>query len=159
MYEISLEFAKYQRDQLIKCAEKSLKTPPELRGIFEGQIRVWQQICTMACLNHEWEISGAEKNEDTNFEYTERTCKHCGTKDDGSYDYAYLTESMTQGCHNCKHREIDGGDTVPYGMGSVTTPEVSYCIHPDLDDISEEEQEKWLKEHELMVYCPNWEGR
>lgn len=80
-------------------------------GKLSQQIDHWQGIAAILCPSHEWE------NEEGN-DYPPFKCQVCGFIED-DYDLLYyMFEDMTQGCHNCKCLEKDGGDSVPYGRES-----------------------------------------
>lgn len=123
------------------------------------QIDHWQSITAILCPGHKWEKENKEDNDHPSFK-----CQVCGfIKDDYDALY-YIYENLVQGCHNCKYLEIDGGDSVPYGSGSATLPEVEYCVSENLpvmscdseDDDLEYFQEEFMKDNAI---CPLWEGK
>ena len=61
-------------------------------------------------------------------------------------------------CENCKHLTVEGGDWVPYGMGSTQLPTNSYCEHPITEDMDENEYDLFSEVAEKLGNCEHWEG-
>lgn len=53
-------------------------------------------------------------------------------------------------CSLCSHCDVEGGDSVPYGMGSVCTPDYCVCNCPEVD----EDLDDPCEEYDNGASCP-----
>jgi hypothetical protein len=140
--EISIKLAEWNKENL-ECQLKKLFLNEEQKYYLKGQILVWTNIIQAQC-KHEHEYIGDIY-----------ICKKCGLVE--NYDIVGLEYYYQKNCHNCKFQEIEGGDIVPYGSTTCTTPEYSYCTDEITDTMTDEELEKRNKQDH--VNCEHWEGR
>jgi hypothetical protein len=133
--EISFRYA----DWMVKRIENGMKGTrnPDL---YNGMLKVWKEFRSELCDHEMVEI-------DDNYPF----CHKCG------FDDLMESEPFEVNCHNCKHLEIDGGDWVPYGMGSTQLPTNHYCMSPVIVALPEIDYDNFSeKDHRD---CKHWEGK
>jgi hypothetical protein len=84
-------------------------------------------------------------------EYNAQVCKKCGL-----FDLDWVENVFRCDCSNCRHLDVEGGDIVPYGSTTTTTPEYEIC---DADIPEENQTDEFYKSIMHNPNCPYWKGK
>jgi len=164
--QITFKFALWQRDNCLKEVERFKRSYETFHdekdekyyfqlGRLEEKLRMWQDICTLLCPEHDFETIKEDE-----YGHKKEKCKVCGVViDDPWFDEYCIAEKYMQTCSTCQYLEKGGGDWVPYGMGSTQLPVYEYCTHPNLENATDKEIEKWEEKYMDNPTCPYWEGK